>query len=431
MKVKNLMGATKSIPTNLKGVKFGLNGLKNKSNALPMNDIYKKVLKDSSKEVAKGLVLPAAGATAVGATAYGAKKSKEKTAFDIVNNSFDKIAKEKEDNVSTKFLRKNVTGRALGAAAVGGLVGGDLGAATSILRGNSDINKMTKYIKGGAAIGGTLLAANSIRKNVKHNRNIDAIDERLNKSAFDIVNDSFEKMAKVMPYTLPNGEYALPRDYRPLDEGENIPEDYGDDIPKHLKPIGKSDSDYLLVNPESDKNNPELHFYYPGEGIYGLADEYRDELYSTYNTKNPNAHKLTEKGITEREQVDSLDENALREFGYTKPTLKDTAKSVGRTAKRTLRTMSLPTLAGMGLGLTDGITGNLKKDVLIGAGLGAGTGLGLHGIAGGFKLDDTPKIRQNNLKKELKSDLQINKWNEDFLNQYKSASEIVSEVFGE
>ena len=117
-------------------------------------------------------------------------------AINKVNDTFLKIAKEKEDNINTKSLRKNVTARALGAGLTGALIGAQAGIGASIGSGNM-MRTAKKYGKAGAAIGTGLLAANSIRKNVKHNRKIDAIDERLNKSAFDIVNESFEKIAGI------------------------------------------------------------------------------------------------------------------------------------------------------------------------------------------------------------------------------------------
>lgn len=345
----------------------------------------------------------------------------------MVNDTFAKIAKE-QDEINTKSLRRNVTGRAIGAGLLGGVIGNELGVGTALMSGKPA--NAFRYAKAGAAIGAGLNMANSIRKNVKHNRKIDALDERLNKSAFDVVNESFEKMASRMPFTLPNGEYATPLGYDPWNE---IDEEYRDEIPSHLRAIGQSAAgDYFLVNPDSDKNDPEMMEYVPGAGVYEMSPEYRDNLYTPSPTRNSNFHKLKQKGLNNYKAIDELNEHQLKEFGYSKPTFKDTAKSVGRMAKSSLGTIGVPALLGAGMAATSPIDNTLKgvgKSALVGAGIGAIAGAGLNHLAGGFKLDDTAKIRQEKLKKDLKNDIITDEINQDFLKQYKTASEIIGEVF--
>lgn len=110
----------------------------------------------------------------------------------------------KEDEVNARFLKRNVTGRALGSAAAGAF----LGAQTGGMLGFSDkvpFETYSKYIKNGAAIGAGLLTANSIRKNIKYNRKVSELDEKLNKSA-QYYCDIIEKMAaNQMSYDLLNG----------------------------------------------------------------------------------------------------------------------------------------------------------------------------------------------------------------------------------
>lgn len=92
-------------------------------------------------------------------------------------------------NKETKEQKKrNVTARALGAGVVGALAGGEIAGAMSS-KSAPTMDSLKNRIIGGAAIGAGLNAANSIRKNVKFNRQL---EER---TAFDIVNESFEKIA--------------------------------------------------------------------------------------------------------------------------------------------------------------------------------------------------------------------------------------------
>lgn len=350
-------------------------------------------------------------------------------AINKVNDTFLKIAKEKEDNINTKSLRKNVTARALGAGLTGALIGAEARIGASMGSGNMSTAK--KYGKAGAAIGAGLLAANSIRKNVKHNRKIDAIDERLNKSAFDIVNESFEKIAGRMPFTLPNGEYATPHGFNP--SWDEIDEEYREEIPSNFKVVGQSPSgEYFLVDTDSDKNDPLMYEYFPGGDFYEVDTNYRDSLYTPAALKNKNFHKLKQKGMNDYKSIDGLKEHQLKELGYSKPTLKDTVKSVGRMAKKSLGTIGMPALLGAGMGASSPFENTLKssaKSALVGAGIGAIAGAGLNHSAGGFKLDDTAKIRQEKLKKELKDDIITDEINQDFLKQYKTASEIVNSAF--
>lgn len=101
---------------------------------------------------------------------------------------------ENKNEINTKTLRKNVTARALGAGAVGAYLGGNVGQIAALYNGKSVLGGA----KAGATIGAGLNMAKSIRKNVKHNRMVDEIDNTLkDKSASDIVNEILNKVAGV------------------------------------------------------------------------------------------------------------------------------------------------------------------------------------------------------------------------------------------
>lgn len=436
-KLKNLVSATKNIGTNLNGVKTGAKILTDK-NSIFTKEVGKQILGEAGKEVGKGLVLPGAAVAGVGAVGAGIKalsKKKEKTAFDIVNDSFDKIAK---DEPSTKGLRKNVTVRALGAGATGGFLGGHLGQTAAFFSGKSPV----KGAKVGAAIGAGLNATESIIRNVRHNRKIDAIENNLkNKTAFDVVTDSFEKIAERMPFTLANGDYAIPRGWEAAYGADNDDvdgtweNDYyrkQENIPTNLKRIADNGAgDSMFVDTNSDKNNPLYHGYYHDAGLYEVDDNYRDDMFSPIQLENKNFGSLKEKGLNTTQGINGLTPDQLREFGYAEPTFKDKAKSFGRMAKKSAKVMGAGALLGAGLLGVDNPT-SLKgagKQALVGAGIGAGMGAGFNHLIGGFKMDDTAKARQEKVKRSLRNDLYDDSDNETFTKQYKTANELVNDVF--
>lgn len=343
-------------------------------------------------------------------------------AMNLINCTFEKIAKEQK--------KKNVTARAIGSGALGAIGGG---IAADIATGGGIGNKRSRQI--GSAIGAGLAGATSIAKNVRHNRKL---EER---TAFDVVNQSFEKVAGRMPFTLANGDYATPIGYNPVDaKDDDIEGTWQNDlyrktekIPMNYKRIGDdAGGDSIFVNTESDKNNPEYYQYYNDAGLYEIDDDYRDELFTPAKLENKNFNALKAKGLNNSKGIESLSEKQLGEFGYKAPTIKDKAKSFGRMAKDSLWPVGVPALLGAGMGITE--MGPMTPKAigtraLIGAGAGAAIGAGLHGINKGFKLDDSANIRQKKIKDSLKNDVYLDEVNQEFLNQYKTASEIVNEVF--
>lgn len=346
----------------------------------------------------------------------------KKEAINLINCTFEKIAKEQK--------KKNVTARAIGSGALGAIGGG---IAADIATGGGIGNKRSRQI--GSAIGAGLAGATSIAKNVRHNRKL---EER---TAFDVVNQSFEKVAGRMPFTLANGDYATPIGYDPVDaKDDDIEGTWQNDlyrktgkIPMNYKRIGDNAfGGSIFVNTESDKNNPEYYEYYDGAGLYEIDDGYRDELFTPTKLKNKNFNALKAKGLNNSKGIESLSPDQLAQFGYKAPTIKDKAKSLGRLAKDSLWPVGVSALLGAGMGATE-MGPMTPKAVgtraLTGAGVGAAIGAGLHGIKTGFKLDDTAKIRQKKVKDSLVSDMHSDEANQEFLNQYKTASEIVDESF--
>ena len=346
----------------------------------------------------------------------------KKESMNLINCTFEKIAKEQK--------KKNITARAIGSGALGAIGGG---IAADIATGGGIGNKRSRQI--GSAIGAGLAGATSIAKNVRHNRQL---EER---TAFDIVNESFEKVAGRMPFTLANGDYATPMGYDPVDaKDDDIEGTWQNDlyrktgkIPMNYKRIGDNAfGGSIFVNTESDKNNPEYYEYYDGAGLYEIDDGYRDELFTPTKLKNKNFNALKAQGLNNSKGIESLSPDQLAQFGYKAPTIKDKAKSLGRLAKDSLWPVGVSALLGAGMGATE-MGPMTPKAVgtraLTGAGVGAAIGAGLYGINKGFKLDDTAKIRQKKLKDSLKNDVYLDEANQEFLNQYKTASEIVNEVF--
>ena len=175
--------------------------------------------------------------------------------------------------------KRNITARALGAGVVGALAGGEIAGAMSS-KSAPTMDSLKNKMIGGAAIGAGLNIANSIRKNIKYNRKL---EER---TAFDIVNESFEKVAGRMPFTLANGDYATPMGYDPVDaKDDDIEGTWENDlyrktekIPMNYKRIGDSAiGDSIFVNTESDKNNPEYYEYCNDAGLYEVDDNYRHQ----------------------------------------------------------------------------------------------------------------------------------------------------------
>lgn len=345
----------------------------------------------------------------------------KKEAINLISCTFEKIAKEQK--------KKNVTTRAIGSGALGA-IGGSI--ASDIATGGIG-DKRSRQI--GSAIGVGLAGATSIAKNVRHNRKL---EER---TAFDIVNESFEKVAGRMPFTLANGDYAIPMGYDPVDaKDDDIEGTWQNDlyrktekIPMSYKRIGDNAiGDSIFVNTESDKNNPEYYEYCNDAGLYEIDDDYRDELFTPAKLENKNFNALKAKGLNNPEGIESLSPDQLAQFGYKAPTIKDKAKSLGRLAKGSLWPVGVSALLGAGIGATE--MGQMTPKAigtraLTGAGVGAAIGAGLHGINTRFKLDDTAKIRQKKVKDSLVSDMHSDEANQEFLNQYKTASEIVNEVF--
>ena len=338
------------------------------------------------------------------------------------------------DKKVKKQEKRNVTARALGAGALGALAGRET-AGLMYCMTTPSVKELRKKVNVGGAIGAGLGIANSIRKNVKYNRKL---EER---TATDIVNESFEKVAGRMPFTLANGDYAIPMGYNPVDaKDDDVEGTWQNDlyrktekIPMNYKRIGDNGvGGNLFVDTESDKNNPKYYEHYNNFGLYGIDDNYRDELFTPAELENKNFNALKTKGLNNSKGIESLSEKELGEFGYKAPTIKDKAKSFGRMAKKTLWPVGAPALVGAGIGLTEAASMSPKGlgvGALAGAGVGAALGAGLHRMNGGFKLDDTAKIRQKKVKDSLMSDMYRDEANQEFLNQYKTASQIVNESF--
>lgn len=351
-------------------------------------------------------------------------KEMNKEAKSIVNSTFEKIAKKEE-------RRRNVTARALGSAALGGL-GGLTGASALAHETKGPVGLASKA---GAALGALVAGGASMAKNVRHNRKLEE------KNASDIVSESFEKIAERMPYTLPNGGYAIPKGYMPAEgvdnddvEGtwENNYYRKEGEVPSHYKRIADAgNGDGLFVDTKSDKNNPDYYEYYGGAGLYGLADSLKNQLFSTEDVSE-NYNKLKAKGLNTRDSINALTADQLREIGYTDPTFKDKAKSVGRMIKSSAKAIGIPALLGAGLAVSNSSAmtpKQLGKAALIGGGLGAIPGAAMQHLTGGFKLDDSAKARQRKLKSEMISNMYKDEENEDFLKQYKTASEIINDIY--
>lgn len=526
--MKNLLSATKNIGTNLNGVKTGAKILTDK-NSIFTKEIGKQMLGEAGKEVGKGLVLPGVAVAGIGTAGAGINalsKKNEKTAFDVVNESFQKIAKSKEkeedDVIDTRGVRRNVAGAALGSGIGGALLGANTGAivakkkglpmnkalgagaalgagvgalssARKSLRHNRKLDKIDEAVNVadvvdtrdvrrnvtgaalGAGIGGALLGANtgmamafkkglpmnnglkagaalgagvgalsSARKNLRYNRKLDKMEEALNKSAFDIVDESFEKIAERMPYTTPNGNYAAPRGWRASFDSDNddIEGTFENDfyrkegeVPAHLKRIADTGYSSLFVDTNSPKDSPLYHeFDHDSTALLEIDDNERENMFSTVQlNNNKNIESLKRKGLNSREAINSLTPEQLKEFGYTDPTFKDKAKSFGKVLKTGAGAAFYPGMVGamMGAGTTPYNTSLAKmgRNSLIGAGIGAALGTGLNYAVDGFKMEDSSKGRQAKIKKSLHDDVSNDNINNDFLKQYKTASELVNNVF--
>lgn len=148
------------------------------------------------------------GALAVtpGAVGYGIyKNKKEKTAYDIVVDAFEKIAIEEEKPISTVggTVKGSLVGGGLGTLA-GGLAGAKAGAELIGGKGGA-VKGALAGAAYGAATGGTFggsigHAVSKARARDQQNRYLSEIiaqsKKNQEKTAYDIVVDAFEKMAE-------------------------------------------------------------------------------------------------------------------------------------------------------------------------------------------------------------------------------------------
>ena len=175
-------------------------------------DNYSKAKKNLAKERLKTYsARTGVGALAVtpGAVGYGVyrhnKNKKEKTAYDVVVDAFEKIAIEEEKPISTVggTVKGSLVGGGLGALA-GGLAGAKAGAELIGGKGGAVKGALagTAY---GAATGGTFggsigHAVSKARARDQQNRYLSEIiaqsKKKEKKTAYDIVVDAFEKIAE-------------------------------------------------------------------------------------------------------------------------------------------------------------------------------------------------------------------------------------------
>ena len=161
----------------------------------------------ANKNVRRGAI----GATALGAGAIGYgvykhnKKKKEKTAYDVVVDAFEKIAIEEEKPISTVggTVKGSLVGGVLGTLA-GGLAGAKAGAELIGGKGGA-VKGALAGAAYGAATGGTFggsigHAVSKARARDQQNRYLSEIiaqsKKNKEKTAYDIVVDAFEKIAE-------------------------------------------------------------------------------------------------------------------------------------------------------------------------------------------------------------------------------------------
>lgn len=262
------------------------------------------------------------------------------------------------------------------------------------------------------------------------------------KTAFDIVVDSFEKIAKQMPYTLPSGEYAIPKGwYAGPEEEDSWERGYFRDehkIPMNYKRIaddGFGNSTFVDVN--SDKNNPD---YYDWDHETTELTKWTDKDKVNAFTASDNGHETYKKlkgyGVKAGRDIDNMSMDTYKSLGFTgskEPSLLSKAVKTGKG----LYASHLPQAGGVlgALLATPANAQSLKevgkksgKGLLVGAAIGTGLAAGVNAWAGDYKKrPKTDELKQ--FKDKLKEQYYNGLDEDEFISQYKSASSIVEESF--
>jgi hypothetical protein len=213
------------------------------------------------------------------------------------------------------------------------------------------------------------------------------------------------KQAKEMP-KYHKGEYAIPNGYEPdHEEGPHTDEWFEGKVPDHIKFIANDGGGNLIgVDTRTDKNNP--HYYSWDHETRELARLHDSEVKEMFSTRdNPLSEKLDSAHIKKYKDIDNMDKNSLKGFGYNN---KDAIKSGIKSAKDALGfPVSLGAIgAGGGALLTSSgalekskslkefgntVIKTVPKGALIGGGIGLGIGTATMAALGGFKGLNTHK----------------------------------------
>ena len=266
----------------------------------------------------------------------------------------------------------------------------------------------------------------------------------MNKSACDIIEDSFEKIAKQMPYLLSNGDYATPRGWESKREEDEFDQEYfrvDHKIPKNYKRIaddGYGNSTFVDVN--SDKNNPDYYDWdHETTQLTKWDDKEKQDAFTLPDKENEVYNKLKNSGIISGRDINNMSVDQLKSFGYIekeKPKFLDKAKKVAKGIYNSPITQAGAAFGSLG-GMTLSDPNNLRQvakkgglGLLAGAALGAAVTGGINAWAGDYrKLNaDNTKDEIDKFKYKLRTDYYDGVSNQEFKDQYKIACDIISDI---